>query len=151
MKRLAITAIAATLVAAPAFAAIDFEATDADGDGFITLPEAMAAYPNLEPTDFDELDVSDDRVLDASEASSGRATAIVSGLETTTPAAAGGFDMATYDTDADQMLTYEELDAVLPGVPRVYFQDFDIDNSGSLDSNEINSGAFQNLLNKYGS
>ena len=151
MKRLFTTAAVVTLVATPALALIDFEATDLDGDGFISMPEALAVYPGMDPTDFDEIDTGDDRLLDESEALSGRATAIVTGLERAEAVEGAGFDMTQYDTDADQALTYEEVNAIVPGVPRVYFQDFDIDNSGTLDSNELNSPAFQNLLNKYGS
>ena len=152
MKRLATTAAAAILIAGPAFALIDFEAVDIDGDEFISLPEALAAYPDMDPTDFDELDTSDDRLLDYSEANSGTAAAMFAGFERAEAMSDGsGFDMSRYDADADSMVTYDEVNAQLPGVPRVYFQDFDLNNDGKLDSNEVQSGAFQNLLNKYGS
>ncbi len=152
MKRLAATTAAAVLLAGPALAATHFDAADADGDGFLSLPEALAAFPQMDPLDFDELDTSDDRLLDYSEANSGRAAAMFAGYERADAVAgAGGFDMTDFDTDADGMMSYDEVNQRIPGVPEVYFQDFDLDSNGSLDSQEVNSGAFQNLLNKYGS
>lgn len=150
MKRLA-TVTAAILIAAPAFALVDFEGTDVDGDGFLSLPEALAAYPAMDPTDFDRLDEDQNRLLSFDEANTGEATSLFAGLERAEAAEAAAFDATEFDTDADGAMTYQELSNRIPGVPEIYFQDFDLDNSGSLDSNEINSGAFQNLLNKYAS
>ena len=152
MKRFAMTSAAAILIASPALAALDFEATDVNGDGFVSMPEALAAYPDMDPTDFDELDTTEDRLLDVSEANSGRAAAMFAGYERgQAMAEPAGFDMTQFDTDGDSALSYDEVNSRIPGVPEVYFQDFDTDSNGVISSEEANSGAFQNLLNKYGS
>lgn len=148
MTRLA-TAVAALLIAAPALAQVDATA-DVDGDGFLSLPEALAAYPGMDPTDYDRLDTDNNRLLDDAEVGTGEAAALFSGLERAENAG-DPFDATDFDADADGALTFEEVSNRIPGVPEPYFQDFDLDNSGTLDSQELNSGAFQNLLNKYGS
>ena len=110
------------------------------------------AYPETDPTDFDILDANDDRMLNFEEANTGEAAALFDGLERAEAAADGmSMVMAEFDTDADGMMSYEEISKRIPGVPEAYFQDFDIDSSGMIDSAEMNSGAFQNLLDKYGS
>ena len=150
MKRLAIAA-AAIALAGPALAQTAFDDVDANDDGFITLPEALAAYPEMDPTDFDRIDEDNSRAIDPAEANRGEAVALLNGLERSEDMEEGGFDMAAFDADGDSYVTYAEVDARVPGVPEVYFQDFDLDNNGQLDSAELNSGAFQRLLAKYGS
>ena len=152
MNRFATAAAAAILIAGPAFAIVDFEAVDTDGDDFIRLPEALAAYPEMDPTDFDRIDVDENRLIDPSEAASAEGTAIFDGLARTEGAGStADFDMAEYDTDGDTMMSYSEVVNRVPDVPQAYFQDFDLDNNGMLDSSELASGSFINLLNKYGS
>ena len=152
MKRFAVTAAAATLVAAPAFALVDFEAVDLNSDGFIDLPEAIAAYPEMDPTDFDRLDTDENRQLDVAEANTGEATELFDGFERAEAAAMDDTSMSemmAMDMDQDGALTYDEVTQTIPGVPQVYFQDFDIDNNGSISSQEMNSGSFLSLLNRY--
>ena len=151
MKRIATTA-AAILIAGPALALVDFEGTDADADGVLTMDEALSAYPDLSPTDFDRIDADGNRELDFSEANSADATSIFDGIARAEGAGSSAeFNMADYDTDGDSMMSYGEVVNRIPDVPRVYFQDFDLDNNGMLDSSELASGSFINLMGKYGS
>ena len=149
MKRLA-TAAAAILIAGPALAQVEFAATDINNDEFLTMPELMTSYPDFDPVDFDRLDTNEDRLLDFSEANTGEASELFAGLDRADATQeAQPFDMTAMDTDQDGALTYTEVQTVIPDVPEVYFQDFDLDNDGRIDSDEANSGRFQNLLNKY--
>lgn len=150
MKRIVIAA-AAVALAGPAFAQFAFENVDEDNDGFITLPEALAAYPEMDPTDFDRIDIDSNRRIDPSEANEGASVALLAGLERAQPGDEMASDMSAYDVDGDSLVSYDEVIQSVPGVPQVYFQDFDLDNNGSLDSNEMASGAFERLISKYGS
>lgn len=150
MKRIVIAA-AAVALAGPAFAQFAFENVDEDNDGFITLPEALAAYPEMDPTDFDRIDIDSNRRIDPSEANEGASVALLAGLERAQPGNEMASDMSAYDVDGDSLVSYDEVIQSVPGVPQVYFQDFDLDNNGSLDSNEMASGAFERLISKYGS
>lgn len=151
MTRFTLTAAAAAVAAAlPAFAQTPIEAMDADGDGFLSLPEALVAYPDMSATDFDRLDANQDRLLDQSEVGTGEATEFFAGLQRAEAAEAAPMALGTVDADADSNLSREEFLAAFPNVPEVYFQDFDRDNSGLLESIELESGAFQTLLAQYG-
>lgn len=151
MNRFALTAAATAMAAAlPAFAQMEFEAVDADGDGFLSLPEALAAYPDMAATDFDRLDANQDRLLDQSEVNTGEATEFFAGLQRAQAAEASPVALGAADADADSTLSREEFLAAYPNVPEVYFQDFDRDNSGLLESIELESGAFRTLLAQYG-
>ena len=151
MKRLATATAAALLIAGPALAQVEFQAADLNNDEFLSLPEALTAYPDMDPTDFDRLDTDSNRLIDFSEANTGEATELFAGLERAEAVEGAAFDMESFDADQDGFVSFGEVESRIPGVPEVYFQDFDADSDGVLDSDELNSGQFQNLLNKYAS
>ncbi|WP_191090088.1 hypothetical protein [Histidinibacterium aquaticum] len=65
MRRVALGALLATIVALPAIA--QMEEVDTDGDGMASLQELQTVYPNLSEDDFAMLDANSDETLDADE------------------------------------------------------------------------------------
>lgn len=64
MKSYLFTGLIAGALAAPAFAAT---ALDTNGDGFLTLDEVQAVYPEITADAFSAMDVNADGALDDSE------------------------------------------------------------------------------------
>ncbi|MCK0141603.1 EF-hand domain-containing protein [Aliiroseovarius sp. F20344] len=63
MKLATLTSVIVMTAATAAFA----EGIDADGDGVVTVDEAVAMHPDLTPEAFSTADANDDGVLDAEE------------------------------------------------------------------------------------
>ncbi|MCF6443577.1 EF-hand domain-containing protein [Nereida sp. MMG025] len=66
MTRFFMSAIAATLLATPVMAMTEI---DTDGDGFLTLAEMQAAYPDMSEEMFTAIDTNGDGVVNAEEVS----------------------------------------------------------------------------------
>jgi hypothetical protein len=69
MRRVAVGAIVAALIAAPAFA-LSVSDVDTDGDGLVSYAEMTVNYPDLTEEDFGEIDTSGDGFVDESEIAS---------------------------------------------------------------------------------
>lgn len=66
MRRAAVGAIMAALIAAPAFALMVSD-VDTDGDSLISFTEMAVMYPDLTEEAFGEVDTSDDSFVDETE------------------------------------------------------------------------------------
>ncbi|MEL6101178.1 MAG: hypothetical protein AAFY42_10995 [Pseudomonadota bacterium] len=66
MRRLAVGATVATLLAAPAFA-LSVSDVDTDGDSLISFAEMAELYPDLTEEAFAEVDASGDEFVDEDE------------------------------------------------------------------------------------
>lgn len=64
MKTHLLTALIAGVIALPAMAATSL---DTNGDGYLTLDEVQAAYPEITPEAFSTMDVNADGALDGDE------------------------------------------------------------------------------------
>jgi len=64
MTRLISTTLAAVLLATPVVAMSE---VDSDGDGFLTLAEMQAAYPDMSEEMFTAIDTNGDGVVNAEE------------------------------------------------------------------------------------
>ncbi|KAA9005007.1 EF-hand domain-containing protein [Histidinibacterium aquaticum] len=69
MRRVALGALLATIVAIPAVA--QMEEVDTDGDGMASLEELQIVYPELTEDEFATLDANSDGMLDADEMTAG--------------------------------------------------------------------------------
>ncbi|MFY0618715.1 hypothetical protein [Shimia sp.] len=68
MRKFSMSLLAASLVAAPAFA-LTVSEIDADGDSLISFDEMLVVYPDLTSEAFDAVDSSGDSYVDAFELS----------------------------------------------------------------------------------
>lgn len=66
MTRLITTTFAALILATPVMAMSEI---DSDGDGFLTLAEMQAAYPDMSEEMFTAIDINGDGVVNAEEVS----------------------------------------------------------------------------------
>lgn len=66
MRRLAVGATVAALLAAPAFA-LSVSEVDTDGDNLISFAEMAQRYPDLTTETFAEVDTGDDEFVDETE------------------------------------------------------------------------------------
>jgi len=64
MKTILLSTTLIAALSATAFAAVQ---VDTNGDGFLTLDEVNAAFPDIKAEEFSAMDVNADGVLDTSE------------------------------------------------------------------------------------
>ena len=79
MKTSIMTGAALALMTLPAFAQ-DMEADmalDTDGDGFLSLAEVQAEYPDVSEDDFGQADADEDGLLSAEEVETAKADGLI--------------------------------------------------------------------------
>lgn len=155
-RTLSIAAIAAVLGASASFAqtTVGIEQLDLNGDNLATLGEVMTVYPRFDPVDFDILDKDGDRYLTGGELGTGEAASLFTGLQAAEAATYNEREYTVYtldslDTDGDGIVTYEELNAAVPGMTQDVYLSYDRNADQGLDATEIRSGRFQNTINQY--
>ena len=127
----------------------DFEIrmfVDRDGEGFADYNELAAVYTGLSEVDFLEIDLNDDNRVDTWEFYEPAAQVILGQYEATDE---GVGDRDAIDTDNNNFISYEELTAAYPGLPRESFDDMDTNDDQRLDFTEFYALEAQNIMARH--
>ncbi len=121
---------------------------DGNGDGFASWTELAAAYPGFRATDFDDLDLNDDRRVSANELYESRAQQVLSRYQ------AGFMEVVTLssvDVDGSNFVSFAELSGVYPGVSNVDFDTIDANGDNRISFNELYANKTLSVLGRSGS
>lgn len=108
-------------------------AADANGDGFVSFAELTSVIPGFIKHDFDDIDVNSDNRLSANEIYTGAAVTIFARSSATKTS----MHLTSLDTNGDRFLSFAELHAAYPNLPRLEFGNIDTNNDGRLNSSEL--------------
>lgn len=118
---------------------------DTDGNRFLSLEELQAEYPGLTRNDFRDMDVNDDRRLDATEFYSPRSQAIVTRYEM---APTQMLTIMDVDGDGDFFASFDELKASYPGLSKSEFIQIDRNRDNRVHSLEFYGAEAQSILDR---
>lgn len=148
MKRLmtATTAIAA-LTAGAALAATDIEAVDMDGDGFATIEEVRAAFPEFDVEFFEQVDMNGDNRVGPQEILETEVQEILARyemvpLEERPP-------MIVLDANMDGFMEIEEVRRAFPDLTQVDYEDMDENDDNRLTYQEYYTTESQDIVARY--
>lgn len=146
MKLLASTIPVLLVSAVAAQAAMGTATFDRNGDRFVSFSELAAVLPTVTQSDFNRLDVNDDRRLSANEVSAPDAQSVFGRYLETSSSVQG---MSEIDTNGDRFATFTELAAAHPGIRRSDFDDIDTNNDRRVSQIELYEGTAQEILTRY--
>lgn len=144
MKRLltATTAVFA-LTAGAALAATDIDAVDMDGDGFASVDEVRAAFPEFDVVFFDEIDTNDDNRISPEEI-----------LETEAQDVLARYEMVPMenrvyvrvDADMNGYMEYDEIRAVFPDLSELDYEEIDNNDDNRVTYQEYYTTEAQDIM-----
>lgn len=129
-----------------ALAGVNIETLDRNGDRFATYDEVAAVLPSMSRSDFNDLDINDDRRLSSAEVQAPNVQAI---LGRYVGDANGVRPMSELDADGDSFLSKVELTTAYPGFHATDFDEIDRNNDQRVSRVELYDDAAQNLLGRY--
>lgn len=145
---LGLAATAFTATSALAQATVDVDQLDADNDDFVSQEELMAAFPEFDPTFFDEIDTNDDGRLSAEELNTSEAQTILSRYQPT-EGSAQTVDVTALDVDGDGFVSEMELTAGYPDFDPTFFDEIDTNDDGRIAPEEFNTSEAQTIISRY--
>ncbi|MXQ06957.1 hypothetical protein GQ651_03765 [Alphaproteobacteria bacterium GH1-50] len=145
MKTFAL-ALATTALTATAAAAAGIGSVDTNGDNFASRAELTAAYPTLTASDFNAIDLNDDRRISnveitapAAQVVLGRSVAVEGGVQ----------GLAALDTDGSGFVSEAELVAAYPGLTASDFSDIDANDDNRISALELYGAEAQVIVSRY--
>lgn len=123
-------------------------AIDTDNSGQLSAAELAAAYPGFGATDFDDIDMNDDRRVSANELYSPVGQAVVTRFEA---GAMEAVSLSEVDTDGSRFVTFDELNAAYPGVSALDFRAIDGNRDNRISLNELYASGTLTVLGRSGS
>ena len=123
MKRLMTATAITALTATAAAAAVEIETLDLNSDGFASVEEVQAWFPDMQFESFNDIDVNDDNRLDANEVQSAEAQSVF-----------GQYDMRpieeatakiVLDDDGDGFISLEDYRRAYPQFTDLSFEEID--------------------------
>lgn len=121
------------LTAAPAFAAVDLDQLDMTGDGFVSMEEVMAAYPDFAPESWGDIDTNDDRRLSSEEILQTEAQDIFARYEMLSMEERGR--VIVLDEDGDGFIQASDFERA--------YADFDAEDFEMIDTNDDNRVSYE--------
>lgn len=140
------TASLLALVATTAVAGVNIDRLDLNGDRFATFAEVAAVLPAMSRSDFNDLDINDDRRLSAAEIQAPNVQAV---LGRYVDAANGLSTMREIDVDGDSFASSTELSMAYPGFHATDFDEIDRNNDQRVSRTELYDDRTQRLLGRY--
>jgi hypothetical protein len=143
MKRILFAATSVIALSTAAFAAIDINDLDTNGDNGASFEEVTAKAPTLNKLEFDDIDTNDNNIWDANEMTGDAQALLIRYMEgeSTTQ------DDFKLDTDKNEKISLAEVNAVAPSVTQLEFDDIDTNDDNHWDATELNADA-QGLLRR---
>lgn len=120
---------------------------DTDGSGQLSWSELAAAYPGFGATDFDDIDMNDDRRVSANELYSETGQSVTSRFE----GAMEAVSLSSVDADGSRFVSFDELNAAYPGLSTLDFQDIDTNRDNRISLNELYASETLTVLSRSGS
>lgn len=148
MKRLMTTTTAlVTLTAGAAIAATDISAVDLDGNGFASIEEIRAIYPDLSVSFFRDMDTNGDNRVSSEEILTTEAQNILGRLETSPMDRPG--PVVVLDADSDGFISIEDMRRGYPEFTELDFDTIDENDDNRVTYEEIYATEAQDVVARY--
>ncbi len=148
MKRLMTTTTALiTLTAGAAVAATDIAAVDLDGNGFASIEEIRAIYPDLSVSFFRDMDTNGDNRVSPEEILTTEAQNILGRLEAAPMERPG--PVVVLDADSDGFISIEDMRRGYPEFTELDFDTIDENDDNRVTYEEIYATEAQDVVARY--
>jgi len=146
MKRI-LTATAITALTTTAAFAVDIEELDLNGDNFVSVEEAKMMFPDLQLESFNDIDMNDDRRLDANEVQSSDAQTTFDQYEMSS--AVTSANNIVLDADGDGFIMMEDYQRAYPSFEMSSFEEIDLNDDNRVSYEEHYELDAQTELARY--
>ena len=146
MKRLMIATAATALTAGTALAATTIDMLDLDENGFVSVEEAKAIFPEMQVESFNDIDVNDDNRLDAQEVQAVEAQQTFDQYEM---ASAPERPVIILDQDSDGFIQMADMQRAFPEFDSEDFAAIDVNDDNRVDFTEYYADEAQTIIARY--